>query len=101
MCRFENLLCTTIYFCHLQMDCELLRFSLRCRCCDKTFSNRSNLQRHLASQANYRPYSCPVCSKSFARKDVLKRHVLKHNLSQSLHAVLTEPPGVVSLSPPY
>ncbi|KAK8401789.1 hypothetical protein O3P69_001118 [Scylla paramamosain] len=82
-------------------DCETVRFSLRCRCCDKSFSNRSNLQRHLASQANYRPYSCPVCSKAFARKDVLKRHVMKHNLSQSLHAILTEPPGIVTLGPPF
>ncbi|KAK3872295.1 hypothetical protein Pcinc_022598 [Petrolisthes cinctipes] len=84
-----------------QLDCETLRFTLRCRCCDKSFSNRSNLQRHLASQANYRPYSCPVCSKAFARKDVLKRHITKHNLAHTLHTILTEPPGLVSLSPPY
>jgi len=57
---------------------EISSMSLQCHCCSKTFSNRSNLQRHQASVANYRPYECHVCNKTFTRRDVLKRHTIRH-----------------------
>ncbi|KAK4876243.1 hypothetical protein RN001_012665 [Aquatica leii] len=52
---------------------------LKCKLCDKTFSNNFNLQRHMHIHSNAKPYKCNVCNAKFARQDKLKEHILLHN----------------------
>jgi hypothetical protein len=49
-----------------------------CLCCFKTFTSRSNLERHSRLHTGHRPYACPVCGKTFSRKDHLSNHATKH-----------------------
>ena len=49
-----------------------------CLCCFKTFTSRSNLERHSRLHTGHRPYACQVCGKTFSRKDHLSNHATKH-----------------------
>jgi len=57
---------------------ETVHSIFTCLCCFKTFTSRSNLERHSRLHTGHRPYSCPVCGKSFSRKDHLSNHATKH-----------------------
>ncbi|CAH0381257.1 unnamed protein product [Bemisia tabaci] len=66
------------------------------RGCGRSYSHKSNLQRHLREECGRLPqFACPVCSRRFKRKDALKQHtILQHNFSlennqiQSSHEIL-------------
>jgi len=49
-----------------------------CGCCFKTFTSRSNLERHSRLHTGHRPFTCGVCGKSFSRRDHLSNHATKH-----------------------
>ncbi|XP_057678487.1 GDNF-inducible zinc finger protein 1 [Corythoichthys intestinalis] len=52
----------------------------RCKTCEKTFSNRSNLRIHEKHvHSNERLFTCEVCNKNFKRKkDVVRHHKQVH-----------------------
>ena len=46
--------------------------------CDKTFTEKRNLNRHIQTVHNkIKQFSCPSCNKNFGAKQVMKRHLLK------------------------
>ncbi|ELT94025.1 hypothetical protein CAPTEDRAFT_74845, partial [Capitella teleta] len=49
-----------------------------CQSCFKTFTSRSNLERHSRLHTGHKPYSCSICGKAFSRKDHLSNHATKH-----------------------
>ena len=55
---------------------ELEKFSLQCENCDKAFSTRSNLNKHVSSiHEEKKPFKCDICNYSFSQKGHLKTHV--------------------------
>lgn len=49
-----------------------------CRKCNRDFSTKTNLNRHMHSHDGNRPFSCAECSKSFTQKSTLKQHMYTH-----------------------
>ncbi|KAJ8329122.1 hypothetical protein BDV3_006232 [Batrachochytrium dendrobatidis] len=47
-----------------------------CNVCGKSFTRKYNLDAHLRSHNNIKPYLCPECSDAFVRKHDLQRHVV-------------------------
>ena len=46
--------------------------------CDKTFTEKRNLNRHIQTVHNkIKQFSCPSCNENFGAKQVMKRHLLK------------------------
>ncbi|KAI8377783.1 uncharacterized protein BYT42DRAFT_496899 [Radiomyces spectabilis] len=46
-----------------------------CHLCDRPFSRKHDLHRHVRVHTGAKPYQCPCCQKSFGRTDALKRHL--------------------------
>ena len=51
---------------------------LDCHICDKRFTGKKMLTRHVYSHLGIKPFSCEVCSKSYARKEDLTLHIRTH-----------------------
>ncbi|VDO10143.1 unnamed protein product [Rodentolepis nana] len=49
--------------------------SYRCHVCSRTFTQRSNLQRHALKHVGFKPFRCGVCLQGYYRKDHLMRHM--------------------------
>ena len=49
-----------------------------CNICYRTFTSRSNLERHSRLHTGHKPYICTKCGKAFSRKDHLTNHSAKH-----------------------
>ena len=45
-----------------------------CDVCDKAFRQSGHLQSHMRIHANEKPYECDVCEKAFRQLSNLKRH---------------------------
>ncbi|RZC38146.1 zf-H2C2 2 domain containing protein [Asbolus verrucosus] len=45
-----------------------------CSVCDRKFAHTSNLARHMRLHSGDRPFSCEICNKNFSRKDKLELH---------------------------
>jgi uncharacterized Zn-finger protein len=57
---------------------ETLHNAFTCPVCHKTFTSRSNLERHARLHTGHKPYVCTICQRSFSRKDHLVNHATKH-----------------------
>lgn len=49
-----------------------------CTKCNKTFSTRTNLIRHMLTHENQKPYQCMICSTGFTQSGSLKQHMYIH-----------------------
>lgn len=57
---------------------EAVHSVFTCPHCHKTFTSRSNLERHARLHTGFKPYICAICQKAFSRKDHLSNHSAKH-----------------------
>lgn len=51
---------------------------IRCHICNKFFSSKGNLARHVVLHTGQQKYSCTLCGKKFAAKDNFDGHMNKH-----------------------
>lgn len=49
-----------------------------CEQCNKTFSTRTNLLRHLSTHNGNKPFECKICGSGFTQNGSLKSHMLIH-----------------------
>ncbi|KAK7067188.1 hypothetical protein SK128_024517 [Halocaridina rubra] len=49
---------------------------LKCDICNKTFTSRSNLNKHKRVQHSGEEYVCPICRRTFRNRYYIKEHVL-------------------------
>lgn len=47
----------------------------RCFECNKEFTKKNDLQRHLRIHSGFRPYMCSICDLKFTQKSTLNRHI--------------------------
>uniref|UniRef100_A0A667ZTM4 C2H2-type domain-containing protein n=1 Tax=Myripristis murdjan TaxID=586833 RepID=A0A667ZTM4_9TELE len=52
----------------------------QCTLCDRSFSQRGSLNRHMRSHLGVRPYSCPRCPMTFSRQYRVTEHMRVHQL---------------------
>jgi hypothetical protein len=51
---------------------------LQCDICQRTFTLKGNLTKHLLSHTGERPFQCDICQRTFTQKGNLTRHLLSH-----------------------
>lgn len=49
-----------------------------CGMCNRDFSSKNNLKRHLVTHSGVKPYLCKVCQKNFSQFGTLKQHMYTH-----------------------
>ena len=52
--------------------------NLTCPNCQKTFTEHSNIRKHIGPFHAKEMFSCTDCPESFARRDQLKTHLARH-----------------------
>lgn len=50
----------------------------QCDHCEKYFSTKETLNRHILKQKNAKPYDCPICDEKFNSEAQVKKHSLSH-----------------------
>ena len=63
-----------------------------CQYCQRLFSRKEHLQRHLLTHTQEKPYKCQICPKAFGRRDLLVRH--NRMIHSSTPRVATREDGV-------
>ncbi|XP_036439169.1 zinc finger E-box-binding homeobox protein zag-1-like [Colossoma macropomum] len=58
-----------------------LTHPFQCSMCERAFSQRGSLNRHMRSHLGVRPYSCPRCSMTFSRQYRVTEHMRVHQRS--------------------
>lgn len=53
----------------------------KCEQCDKQFSRKTHLERHLISHSDSKPFCCLHCGKGVTTRQQLKRHEVTHTKS--------------------
>ena len=53
-----------------------------CSVCEKTFTTKTNLNRHYRIHSEKKDFVCHICNRAFRRSDHLKAHVLRHGDNQ-------------------
>lgn len=48
-----------------------------CMKCNKDFSTRTNLTRHLLTHDGQKPYTCNICGNKFTQNGSLKSHMVR------------------------
>lgn len=54
-----------------------------CEHCNKTFTLKSNLRQHLTTHRQDRTFACPMCSKSFGNRRNLNLHLRRHEQARA------------------
>ncbi|XP_055845193.1 gastrula zinc finger protein XlCGF57.1-like isoform X2 [Episyrphus balteatus] len=49
-----------------------------CIKCNKDFSTKTNLMRHMSTHDGVKPFTCPTCGKGFTQNGSLKQHIFIH-----------------------
>jgi len=49
-----------------------------CLFCNKSFSRRDHLKRHISAHFGMKPHECTQCRKTFLRREHLRRHIATH-----------------------
>ncbi|KAI8853297.1 hypothetical protein BC829DRAFT_360092 [Chytridium lagenaria] len=60
-------------------DGEDSRGKYKCELCPRTFSRLYNLNSHVKTHSDQRPFECKHCDQRFARKHDLNRHMKRHS----------------------
>ncbi|XP_044742748.1 zinc finger imprinted 3-like [Chrysoperla carnea] len=64
-------------------DNSSMQFS--CEHCNKNFSSKFKLVRHVLIHSDRRQFSCTVCERTFHRKDHLKNHIKVHSPTKKIY----------------
>ncbi|KAK2854229.1 hypothetical protein Q5P01_006890 [Channa striata] len=66
--------------------------AFQCSLCDRSFSQRGSLNRHVRSHLGVRPFPCPCCPMTFSRQYRVTEHMRVHQRC-TLGNDLTKPPA--------
>lgn len=58
-----------------------------CRRCNKDFSTKTNLLRHIQTHDGVKPYQCNICGAGFTQNGSLKQHVFIHTGEVSIFSL--------------
>ncbi|NVM31505.1 MAG: hypothetical protein HWN65_21885 [Candidatus Helarchaeota archaeon] len=55
-----------------------------CNKCQKAYTTKRSLERHIESEHQKIKYACDFCDKTYSRKDKLREHIKKILLNKSV-----------------
>ncbi|CAL9701919.1 unnamed protein product [Knipowitschia caucasica] len=96
--RVTNSSCVSAVSClspssNMQTSVSPMHHAFRCSLCERSFSQRGSLNRHVKSHLGVRPFPCPQCPMSFSRQYRVTEHMRVHQRS-ALGADCTKPSTV-------
>ncbi|KAI8146183.1 hypothetical protein BJV82DRAFT_600804 [Fennellomyces sp. T-0311] len=74
--------------------------SRHCKICNKSFTRRRDLKRHMLSSKAHRSEiigcECPICGKTFTRPDIQRKHQANKSCIERFLKSLREAPGLMA-----
>ena len=70
---------------HLHYIHGTCKSKYKCNLCNKHFSEKNNMERHLVTHLGLKNYKCEICSKTFSQKSNLETHKLTVHMRQKRH----------------